>query len=169
MKKCLLIIVCSIISLLFFNVLTLFVYCTQSEFLGVKFLRTASINNVNSQITYMSDMELNSVTAYIQLNFEGRSCKINKPEGLIGGYYKGPYYCDNDVPWIIYFGKKYNTIIIEDVYDMKKENNGGVSYKHSGIFYVGINVDEYKMLRMTRHDYIKKITALIKEWSPEFD
>lgn len=81
MKKCLLIIVCSIISLLFFNVLTLFVYCTQSEFLGVKFLRTASINNVNSQITYMSDMELNSVTAYIQLNFEGRSCKINKPEG----------------------------------------------------------------------------------------
>lgn len=51
-------------------------------------------------------MELESTVDFLTLELNGQICRIAKPEGLVGTYQGGPYFCESDIPWAIYFGKK---------------------------------------------------------------
>lgn len=87
----------------------------EQEFRGLKTLSVIQFNNDGNDVKPQGRMELESTVDFLTLELNGQTCRIAKPEGLVGAYQGGPYFCESDIPWAIYFGKHYDTIGIAEL------------------------------------------------------
>ena len=89
--------------------------CEEQEFRGLKTLSVFQFGNDVDDVKPQGRMELESTVDFLVLELNGQTCRIAKPEGLVGAYPGGPYFCESDVLWAIYFGKHYDTIGIAEL------------------------------------------------------
>ena len=87
----------------------------EQEFRGLKTLSVFQFDNDGDDVKPQGRMELESTVDFLTQELNGQTCRIAKPEGLVGAYQGGPYFCESDIPWVIYFGKHQDTIGIADL------------------------------------------------------
>ncbi len=113
-------------------------YISEREFQGEKILSVVRFTSADEKTEVAGDLKLVSTPDFILIEFDGQACRIKKTEGLVNALEGGPYLCENEVPWEIYFGKHYDAIGINMIADLTRMGDWR-SYQHTDVFFLAFS------------------------------
>ena len=117
--------------------------CEEQEFRGLKTLSVFQFGNDVDDVKLRGRME---------------------PEGLVGAYPGGPYFCESDVLWAIYFGKHYDTIVIAELTHVLIQGDQR-SFQYTGSYFLCfIQNESDKQNKQECIRRFKKLTSAFALW-----
>ena len=91
-KPALIIILISVISLMTTFGLIMAFYISEREFRGEKTLSVVRFTSADEKTEAAGDLKLVSTPDFILIEFDGQTCRIEKPEGLVSTLEGGPHF-----------------------------------------------------------------------------
>lgn len=163
-KTVLLIILISVIALMTASGLAMAFYISEREFQGEKILSVVRFTSADEKTEAAGDLKLVSTPDFILIEFDGQACQIKKTEGLVSALEGGPYLCENETPWEIYFGKHYDAIGINKIANLTRIEDWR-SYQHTDVFFLAFSGKAETAARMKKQDCVRQF----KKLTPVFD